>query len=301
MLVHAHAKLNLALAVAPPAPPKGYHPIASWFVPLSLADDVFVTPASSGTDFALYWAPDAPRPSPIDWPVHKDLAFRAHLAFEAALGRTCPARIEVLKRIPVGSGLGGGSSDAAAVLRALCAQFAPDMDPATLVDIAMSLGSDVAFFCDTHGPAPRPAIVEGFGERITRVEHVPLAALLVVPTFGCNTQAVYRAFDSLPAPAGDFASRASLAHATHDTARRLGPFAMSPFNDLAPAAMHVAPALVQIASELERALSRRVHITGSGSCLYVPALSAELFALAPRARAVSATLRECTFIECRSV
>lgn len=300
MRLRAHAKINLALAVGPPQSPSGYHPICSWFAPLDLFDDVTVTPAPQSS-FSLDWAPDAPRTSPIDWPAEKDLARRAHLAFEAALGRPCTASISVSKRIPVGGGLGGASTNAAAVLRALRELFAPHLTEHDLVAIATKLGSDVAYFCDTAGPVPRHAIVEGLGERIEHTEAVGGAALLVVPPFGCATRDVYQAFDSAPDAANGFAERASRVRTLHRAARTQGLCATPLFNDLADPACTVAPALRTIARELAAHLDRPAHITGSGSCLFVPALHAELFALAPKARAASATLRACTFVECNII
>lgn len=300
MRLNAHAKINLALAVGPPQPPSGYHPISSWFVPIDLHDVVAVSPAPHSS-FSINWAPDAPRTSPIDWPTDKDLARRAHLAFEAALGRPCPAAITVSKRIPVGGGLGGASTDAAAVLRALRELFAPHMTEQDLVAIAATLGSDVAYFCDTAGPAPRQAIVEGLGERIERTRAVGGSLLLVVPPFGCATRDVYRAFDSAPDAANGFAERASRVRSLQRAALTRGLCATPLFNDLADPACTVAPPLRAIARDLGALLDRPAHITGSGSCLFVPALHAELFALAPRARAASPTLRSCTFVECNIV
>ena len=109
----AHAKINLALAVGPPQGPpqgpRGYHPIASIFVCVSLAGEVHIEPAahSKGT-FRTSWANDAPLPTPIDWPIEQDLGYRAWRALEAHIGRALPVHIDVRKRVPVGGGLGGG-------------------------------------------------------------------------------------------------------------------------------------------------------------------------------------------------
>jgi 4-diphosphocytidyl-2C-methyl-D-erythritol kinase len=79
--VQAPAKLNLILSVAVPEPigaeKAGFHRIASWFAAVSVRDDVEISPADGGSTFEVAWAADAPRPTPIDWPADKDLAFRA--------------------------------------------------------------------------------------------------------------------------------------------------------------------------------------------------------------------------------
>ena len=168
----APAKVNLALSVgdAEPAerdgarnPRAGWHPIASWMVCVDLMDRVRVTPGSEGSTHRIAWAEDAPRPTPIDWPVEKDLAVRAHRALERRVGRTLPCAVAVEKRIPVGGGLGGGSSDAAAALLALREAFDLPLSDAELAAVGAGLGSDVAFFVDAeHGPG----VVTGFGEGV---------------------------------------------------------------------------------------------------------------------------------------
>ena len=114
--VQAPAKLNLALSVGPPDQ-RGMHPICTWMVTISLCDDLLVTRLDEGrlSRYAILWHPDALRPLEIDWPVPRDLAVRAHLALEQHVGRPLPVQLKLDKRIPVGGGLGGGSSDAAAI------------------------------------------------------------------------------------------------------------------------------------------------------------------------------------------
>jgi 4-diphosphocytidyl-2-C-methyl-D-erythritol kinase len=261
----AFAKVNLALDVGTPLA-SGLHPIASWMAPIDLRDSVEIErlPDDTPARLEVSWAHDAPRPSPIDWPHEKDLSMRALRALERALGRTLPAAIQVSKRIPVGGGLGGGSSDAAATLLALRELFALPIDDDTLRSIAMTLGSDVAYFIDDA--PPRPAIVEGLGERVTRVARVPGRLALVIPAFGCPTGAVYKAFDALPSgttgtPSGERV-RAAQAHAIH-----AGLAHAELFNALAPAACAVVPRLALLLEALTQVGTP--HVTGSGSCLFL--------------------------------
>ncbi|MDX2130790.1 MAG: hypothetical protein SFY69_01900 [Planctomycetota bacterium] len=291
----APAKVNLALSLGPPepahAPRPGWHPICTWVACIDLWDDVTVTPLAPGAPraFAVSWAPDALRPTPIDWPPEADLARRAHDLLEAHLGRPLAARVEVRKRIPVGAGLGGGSSDAAATLLALRTLFVPDLPVETLAGIGAQLGSDVAFFIDPHPQAPpAPAIVEGFGERVERVERAEGDVVLVVPPYPCATGAVYRAFDEVIAQADQERRQEwELMHASGggrppqphhlraDLVRaRLARSAdgldgRQLFNDLTPAACRVEPRLAPLLRDLSRATRLDAHLTGSGSCVFI--------------------------------
>lgn len=269
----AHAKVNLALAVGAPILPgsagAGYHPIASWMHCVSLADELHARHlgASDASRFSIEWAADAPRKSPIDWPIEGDLTFRAHAALERAAGRRLPVHLTVRKRIPVGGGLGGGSSDAAATLLLLDDMFGLALGNARLSDIGHSLGSDIPFFVDDAARAgpPPPAVVRGLGERIERVAPLGWEVLLLIPPFGCPTRDVYRAFD------GNRAGRLTLdglLPVTPDRRVGLGPDGL--FNDLLPAAERVEPRLAELRRRAEALAGTTVRMTGSGSTLYIP-------------------------------
>jgi 4-diphosphocytidyl-2-C-methyl-D-erythritol kinase len=276
--LRACAKLNLALSVGPPAPPRGYHPIASWFVAIDLHDDLSLSRLSpdSPSEYTIRWAPDAPRPTAIDWPIEKDLAVRAHRLLEQRAGRPLPVCMTLDKRTPVGGGLGGGSSDAASMLIGINALFRLGISDADLRTLSASLGSDIAFFLDepcvsspTLGSSPRAAIVGGFGDRIERVPG-PTAdqcAVLLFPPFGCPTGPVYQAFDRLSQRSVDEPRvRAILARAAGE--KRFPPDAL--FNDLAEPACLVEPRLRRAMQNLQAAAGpdSRIHITGSGSTLF---------------------------------
>lgn len=256
----AHAKLNLALSVGSPRPPRGYHPIASWMALLDLADTVELVPAGQGAMHEIRWAPDAPRASPIDWPIEKDLAVRALALVEPRIG---PARVHITKRIPVGGGLGGGSSDAAAVLL-LARQLDTSLSVDELIRLAATLGSDVPFFVLAESTG-HPAVIGGFGEHVESAPPLasPIPVDLVFPPFGCPTANVYRSFDQLlpiastPRDADIRAVRAA-ANSPFDSAAAL--------NDLEPAAVHAFPQLGVILRTI-RASGRHALIAGSGSTI----------------------------------
>jgi len=254
----APAKLNLALAVGPPES-SGMHPISSWMVTVDLVDDLELVrlPEGSLSRYAIEWHPEARRRSDIDWSISKDLAVRAHLAIERLVGRALPLQMRLRKRIPVGGGLGGGSSDAAAAIRAIDRLFELDLDRDAMRRLAMELGSDVVFLLEGGS-----AIVEGLGDRIEATPSIPdLHAVILMPEFGCPTGAIYRRFDGT-SPAALDAARV----------RRLveGPLAPdAPFNDLASAVFLEHPSLGGIVNRAAEIAERPVQVSGSGSSLFV--------------------------------
>lgn len=256
----APAKVNLALAVGPPREGDGLHPICSWFAPIDLADELLVTRLEEDrlSRYAILWRHDAPRQSPIDWSITKDLAVRAHLLLEQEAGRTLPVQLKLTKRIPVGGGLGGGSSDAAAMLLAVRDLFELAITDDRLHELALTLGSDVPFFLRQSA-----AIVEGVGERIetTPAPMCGAALTLVFPDFGCPTGAVYRAYDESPG--------AMREREVQDMARAGRVVGAELFNDLALPAEKVAPQLAELRNEIVRHAGRPAHVTGSGSTMFV--------------------------------
>ena len=239
------------------------HPIASWMTPVTLADEIVVTRIGDG--HAPVFERRFADGTPVPWPEESDLVVRAHRAVERVAG-PLPVRVSVVKHIPAGGGLGGGSSDAAVVLRALDVLFGLGLGQAGLVEIARSLGSDIPFFLDEGakpGAPPHCALVSGMGDRVDRLEpgQWPGGWVLICPPFGCETGAVYRAFDADPRPfRADDVERVARSPA-------FDPAAL--FNDLAGAAEAVKPELGRIRRGLARALGVGVHVSGSGSTLFV--------------------------------
>lgn len=171
--VAARAKLNLALAVTGRRE-DGYHDLRSIFVTIELADDVRV--ATSRTL-------EVRNSVRVEG---EDLAARAVRVLAHATSREAKAFVRIRKRIPVEAGLGGGSSDAGAVLRALASLWNVDVD---LVHHAAEVGSDVPFFAT--GAAA--ALVTGRGEHVEPLPAPvePLQVVLVRPTVGLATGDVF--------------------------------------------------------------------------------------------------------------
>jgi 4-diphosphocytidyl-2-C-methyl-D-erythritol kinase len=284
IMLQAHAKVNLALAVGPPEPPRGYHRIASWFVPVDLHDDVRIEALGAGVPsrYEIRWAADAPRPTPIDWPPEKDLAVRAHRLLERYAGRALPVAMTVEKRTPVGGGLGGGSSDAATALMGVNRVHGLGLGASDLRGLSTELGADVAFFLDEASvegrrDVPRSGMVTGFGEHIERTGSPRGTLSLFFPPFGCPTGEVYKAFDAAPTTRVDDERVRRIIEGTLGAGGTVDDRAL--FNDLAGPACVVAPHLRQVWDGLQRACgdAARVHLTGSGSTMFalVPADQAE--------------------------
>lgn len=212
----AHAKLNLDLAVLG-VRPDGYHELRTRFQAISLHDLLLVEPAAV-TSLAG-GLPD-------------DLVLRAQRALEEAAGRSLPARFRLVKRIPAGAGLAGGSSDAAAALRALARLHGLDLD---LAPLAAELGADVPFLL--RGGA---SVASGRGEVLSPVRPATGWYAIAWPGFAVSTAAVFRRWDEV---GGEGA------------------------NALTRAAFDVEPKLAEFASMLGEGW----RMTGSGSAFFRPA------------------------------
>ena len=259
----APAKLNLALSVGP-LNADGMHPIASWMITIDLHDELEVRPLQSGSlsRYAIYWHDEARRRTDIDWPIRNDLAVRAHLALQEHVGRELPVQLKLAKRIPVGGGLGGGSSNAAAMLRAVNRLYKLGLSNEQLAAFGASIGSDVSFLV-TGGSAT----VTGVGETIQLHQQKPsMHVVVVLPEQSCATAAVYQRFDELAEAATpakiDVIEQLQKTDSTQMLAEAL-------FNDLAVPAVSLVPQLRAYQSQLAELAERPAHITGSGSSLFI--------------------------------
>ena len=181
MQVAAPAKINLNLRVVGRNDATGYHDIETWMVPISLADELRVE-LTKARGIALACSdPELDNGS-------GNLAWKAAELFLRETKSECGASIELHKHIPHGAGLGGGSSDAAAVLKALNDQSGRPLDGSALETLAARLGSDIPFFIRA-----KPAVARGRGEILQpRPLPQPLDLLLIKPPFAVETAWAYR-------------------------------------------------------------------------------------------------------------
>jgi 4-diphosphocytidyl-2-C-methyl-D-erythritol kinase len=272
----APAKLNLYLHVGAPAA-DGYHPICSLMAFADLGDLVSTFEAEA---FCL--RVNGPFAADLGHD-HDNLVLRAARALIAEVRRpVAPAGISLEKRLPVASGLGGGSSDAGAALRLLRETLSLKVDNARLEAMAASLGADGAA-CLWGAPT----IAQGRGERLSAAPGLPpLDVVLANPRVPVSTAEVYRRFDAAgrfsdvtPPPAPD----------AFEDATDLAAWLAGQRNDLESSAIAVAPqvgtVLETLAGEPETLLAR---VSGSGgTCFALCASDIEAESLAERLEAMA--------------
>jgi 4-diphosphocytidyl-2-C-methyl-D-erythritol kinase len=174
----APAKLNLFLHVTGRRA-DGYHELQTLFQLIDLTDTLSITVRPDGR----LERPEGPR----DVPAEADLTLRAARALKEATGTPLGATIHVHKRIPLGAGLGGGSSDAATALLALNELWGCGLTLAELARLGLPLGADVPVFVQGSS-----AWAEGIGERLTPVELPERWYLIIYPGVGVSTREVFQ-------------------------------------------------------------------------------------------------------------
>ena len=272
MRLIAPAKVNWTLEVLGRRD-DGYHEVRTVMQTIDLCDELELGPAG-----ALALSVEGSH-----LPAEDDLALRAARLLAEAAGRRPEVAISLRKRIPSAAGLGGGSSDAAAVLRGLDRLWGLGLGPERLAELGARLGSDVPFF--VHGGT---ALAEGRGERITPLPEAPeVWMVLVAPPFKLpdKTRRMYGALT--PADFRDGARTSALANRL----RQGGPIDDEWLhNAFERAAYQTFEGLAAYRDALLAAGARRAHLAGSGPALFALAADeAEARAIAKRLQPSDAT------------
>ena len=234
----APAKVNLSLLVSPPRS-DGYHPIASLVQTVEWCDTLRVARGEGRDD--------------LESEIEDNLVSRA-LAVVREFGSVPPLRVQLVKEIPIAAGLGGGSSDAAAALKA-AADFG-SVPTDSLPAAASRVGADVSLFL-TGGTL----MMGGVGDEIESVLPASgFAVAIVVPRFGLSTADVYRRWDELEGPEGRPLDDDRLPPSLRGR--------MPMRNDLLPAALSVEPALGDFMADVAAVWGSTVALTGSGSACF---------------------------------
>jgi len=184
-VVKSYAKINLSLRVLGPAP-NGYHNLEMVTLPIGLHDviEISINDTSPNThvicdDIGLS-------------NVHHNLCMKAVDAMRSKFGFKNTFDISIHKNIPFAAGLGGGSSNAASVMRSLVSLLGLKATEDELIQVAASIGADVPFFLKM-----KPALVAGIGEIVTPLDiHVPYHCLIVKPKEGLSTKSVFAESDN---------------------------------------------------------------------------------------------------------
>lgn len=254
MDVLAPAKINIFLRITGRRP-DGYHLLDSLMVPISLCDEIQIETgreAERKTGSHILVTCDDPT-LPTD---ETNLAYKAAALLCKEANVQARIAISLRKRIPAGAGLGGGSSDAAAVLKGLNALLSLGFDESRLCSLAARLGADVPFFIPC-----RPARVQGIGEILTPLPALPPKwFVVVVPSFGVSTPWAYRRFDELP-PLADATSNMSLIPGQWPAKQLL-------VNDLERAVIPEYPLIGELKDKLLHFDAESALMSGSGSSVF---------------------------------
>ena len=265
--IEARAKLNLGLAVGPRRP-DGFHELATIFQSISLADTLIARPRGSGFTLRVRYEHAALRGgrARAETGVPRgaaNLVLRAARRFAARTGLTAGASFELVKRIPSGAGLGGGSADAAAALAALAALYRIRLSPAERLALATEIGADVPF-----ASLGGTALGLGRGERLRPLRLArPLRALIAVPRWRILTGPAFAQIDrnkyglTVWGAKLRFAQSVGRESLSPERALLLG-------NSFESVLGRREADFVSLRSRLEHAGVRHCHLTGSGSAVF---------------------------------
>jgi len=232
MILHVRcpAKVNLFLSVGK-KDQRGYHPIRTVFQAVGLCDDLYITPTTGETELISNWP----------WLGTDNTVWKA-LKLASEIANVPPLEIRLVKHIPSESGLGGGSSDAAGLLRGI-KKLTGVGSEAELMTVALAVGADVPFFL-TGGLARG----EGYGQKLTPLPDRPREWLLIArPEVSCSTKEMYGLLDEKEFEWNEFPDEDLL------------------YNDFE----RVAPCeCIELIERVQRLGARDAGLTGSGSAVF---------------------------------
>ncbi|MBO4635542.1 MAG: 4-(cytidine 5'-diphospho)-2-C-methyl-D-erythritol kinase [Clostridiales bacterium] len=256
-----YCKINLFLKILGTTP-DGYHDLFMLMARVGLSDHMKVTVKEEENGNIV--VPDIP-----GLPSENNLCYKAARAYMEASGRCPDTDISLVKYVPSGAGLGGGSADAAFVLKALDSTSDDPLTDERMNGIALSIGADVPFFL-----LERPAFCEGKGEMLTAVPDLSgVPVLLVKPSEGVNTGECYRLSDETFDPSFDgkaYKDKMISIFGREDLTPLERIKLAAPFmeNDLEEPAMKILPKISDIKAAIKSSGSIFSMMTGSGSCVF---------------------------------
>lgn len=261
LALEARAKVNLFLRIYP-RQPDGYHPIETALCRISLCDRVRLRLRGQGIELRVEGGGDVPLGP-------ENLAARAAELFLSEVRAAQGVEIVLEKRIPVAAGLGGGSSDAAAVLRGLNMLLGDPLPKEHLLDLAASIGSDVPFFVFDEPLA----FASGRGEKLRPLGPLPRApALVVSPRIAISTTEAYRAWDEAAAGRREAAEprRSGAGPGPYPVWRSWQDVAPSAESDFEPVILRRHPELAEIKERVLATGPLFAILSGSGAAFFAP-------------------------------
>lgn len=254
-------KINLSLRVHERRP-DGYHSLDSVFIPLPWPCDDLLIDFSSSPGCSLECDDPALAGS-------NNILHRAYASFCEHTGHSPAIRCRLYKRIPQGAGLGGGSSDAAALLAWLNDHSPEPLDTAQLMELASRIGSDVPFFL-----VNRPIRAQGRGEILSPLAAQPPAGFLVLvaPSLKIETSWAYAELDRLRAAQGGAGSpltkEKSSVTGIFPPGGLVCPASRPSINDLEAPVFKAFPELERLKEQLRSFGPAHCGMSGSGSCMF---------------------------------
>ncbi len=247
----SHAKINIGLRVVG-LRPDGYHNLESIFQEITLSDRIRLTRRERGIKIRCNW-PGVP----VD---ERNTCYRAYQVFGTVFGIKDGVEIDIHKNIPPGAGLGGGSSNAATVLKALTQLYGIELSRGQLLKLAARVGSDVPFFV-----VGKTALVKGRGEVVIPCQFFSAyRVLLIYPNLPVSTAEVFKKFDiRLTNYKADIKFEAFVKEI-----HSLSQFKEYFFNDLERVVFARYPKLREVKTRLEEVGAEFVSMSGSGSAIY---------------------------------
>jgi len=260
-MIKSHAKINLGLYITGKRS-NGYHELCSVFLPIELHDKIEIT---SSDKFSISATGPFGRTCPTD---EKNTMFKAYSKLKALMSTKGvgldPVKINIQKNIPSEAGLGGGSSDAAAVLKGVNNLYDLGLGSQELKIIGAEIGADVPFFIDEE-----PALVEGIGELVTpfKLEH-NYWILLIKPSKGISTADVYRQFTlSLTLKNSNVKHTEHLRNLCFQGLKKAEEL-KTLYNDLESISVKILPEISAIRAYLEALSPLVTMMSGSGSSVF---------------------------------
>ncbi len=247
--ISAPAKINLGLDILHRRP-DGFHDIDTVMVPISLVDSLQLQLAES----EQFSCSDPGLPMDTG-----NLVIRALRLFEQKSGINTSLQVHLEKRIPAGAGLGGGSSDAVAMLRGVNHLYKEPLQFDALLEIATRLGSDIPFFLYDS-----PCRASGRGELLRRVDFPTLAGVVIYPGFSISTAIAYQSVDLSLTSASRFNSLRSF----EKSGFTLTDWQAAISNDFELTVFQMQPELAHLKQQLYDSGAGYASLSGSGSALY---------------------------------